>query len=60
MVSFARARAKSWLSRLKPIAAEKINRRKPWSEKSNELSETISEQNQSFLKACKTGGIWFS
>ncbi len=60
MVSFARARTKSWLSRLKPIAVEAIKDETVPLGKSKDLIQKQQEQNNDFHEACKNGGIWFS
>ena len=54
MVSFARARTKSLLSRLWPMKA------KPFNNQTINLLEDIEEQNKCFLEASKNGGMWFS
>ena len=60
MVSFARARAKSWLTRLWPVKV-KTNRNKTADmNMSRELIENQKEQNKYFLEASKNGGMWFS
>ena len=60
MVSFARARTKSLLSRLWPMTAEPLNNQKVELHKSENLIEDIKEQNKCFLEASKNGGMWFS
>ena len=57
MVSFARARTRSLLSRLWPVADK--NPRNQTVE-SRKLIKEIKEQNKFFLEASKNGGIWFS
>ncbi|MBW3041479.1 hypothetical protein [Prochlorococcus marinus] len=60
MVSFARARTRSWLSRLWPVTVQPIKDETVELEKSKELIENISNQNKCFLEAIKNGGMWFS
>tara|TARA_Y100001968_G_C19094432_1_gene589382 strand:+ start:262 stop:444 length:183 start_codon:yes stop_codon:yes gene_type:complete len=60
MVSFARARTRSLISRLWPVSAKKLNKKTVELEKSNNLIEDIDKQNKYFLEASKNGGIWFS
>ncbi len=60
MVSFARARTRSLLSRLWPIKAQPLNNQKNELHKSENLVESIKEQNKCFLEASKDGGMWFS
>ena len=60
MVSFARARTRSLLSRLWPIKAKPLNNQKIELHKSENLIESIKEQNKCFLEASKDGGMWFS
>ena len=60
MVSFARARTRSLLSRLWPIKGEPLNNQKIELHKSENLNEGIKEQNKCFLEAIKDGGMWFS
>ena len=60
MVSFARARTRSLLSRLWPIKAKPLNNQKNELHKSENLLESIKEQNKCFLEASKDGGMWFS
>ena len=59
MVSFARARTRSLLSRLWPMAAKHLNNQQIELHKSKNL-EDIEEQNKCFLEASKNGGMWFS
>ena len=59
MVSFARARTRSLLSRLWPMTAKPVNN-KTVELKSKELIDDIAETNKCFLEASKNGGIWFS
>tara|TARA_B100000965_G_C19476024_1_gene706288 strand:- start:402 stop:578 length:177 start_codon:yes stop_codon:yes gene_type:complete len=58
MVSFARARTKSWLSKLWPATVEQKNNETDESAKSNKLSH--KEQNEYFMELIKNGGVWFS
>ena len=61
MVSFARARTRSLLSRLWPMTAKPLNNYETVKlHKSENLIEDIEEQNKCFLEASKNGGIWFS
>jgi len=60
MVSFARARTRSLLSRLWPVTEKKLNNRTVESHKSKKLIEDIAMQNKCFLEASKNGGMWFS
>jgi len=60
MVSFARARTRSWISRLWPVTAQPIKNEEAAMDMSKELIEKQKEQNKCFLEASKNGGIWFS
>ena len=60
MVSFARARTKSLLSKLWPVTEKNLNNQTSESHKSKKLIEDIAEQNKCFLEASKNGGMWFS
>ena len=60
MVSFARARTRSLLSRLWPKKAKPRNNQKIELHKAENLIEGIKEQNKCFLEAGKDGGMWFS
>ena len=60
MVSFARARTRSLLSRLWPVTEKTLNNQTVESHKSKTLIEDIAEQNKCFLEASKNGGMWFS
>ena len=60
MVSFARARTRSLLSRLWPMKAKPLNNQTVELHKSRNLIEDIEEQNKFFLEASKNGGMWFS
>ena len=60
MVSFARARTRSLLSRLWPVLAPPINNLTGELGKTKDLVEKQQEQNKSFLEATKNGGMWFS
>ena len=60
MVSFARARTRSLLSRLFPMKAQAIKSEKVDLDESKKLYEKISEQNKCFLEASKNGGLWFT
>ena len=60
MVSFARARTRSLLSRLWPMTEKPLNNQTVELEKSKKLIGDIQEQNKCFLEASKNGGMWFS
>ena len=60
MVSFARARTKSWLSRLLPLTVQPSKNETVAMDMSKELIEKQQEQNKCFLEASKNGGMWFS
>ena len=60
MVSFARARTKSLLSRLWPVAVQPIENGKAELDTSKVHIDKQLEQNKFFLEATKNGGIWFS
>ena len=60
MVSFARARTRSLLSRLWPMTAKPVNNQTVELHKSKKLIEDIEAQNKCFLEASKNGGMWFS
>ena len=60
MVSFAKARTRSWISRLWPVTVQPIKDETVAMDISKELIENQQEQNKYFLDACKNGGMWFS
>ena len=60
MVSFARARTRSLLSKLWPVTEKNLHNQTIESHKSKKLIEDIAEQNNCFLEASKNGGMWFS
>ena len=60
MVSLARARTRSWLSRLWPVTVQPFKNEIVELDMSKELIENIAEQNKYFLEASKNGGMWFS
>ncbi len=60
MVSFARARTKSWLSKLWPIAVQQITNETTNLNESKDLIKKQQEQNKYIFEALKNGGIWFS
>ena len=60
MVSFARARTRSLLSRLWPMTAKTLNNQTIELKKSKKLIEDIKEQNKCFFETSKNGGMWFS
>ena len=60
MVSFARARTKSWLSRLWPISVQSFKGETVKLGEEKVLIEKQSRQNMRFLELSKNGGMWFS
>ena len=60
MVSFARARTRSWLDKLWPVKGQTNKNEIIELEKSKELIDQQKEQNNLFLEAINNGGIWFS
>ena len=60
MVSFARARTRSLLSRVWPVMVKPIKNETVELDKTKDLVEKQQEQNKCFLQASKNGGIWFS
>ncbi len=60
MVSFARARTRSLLSKLWPLQIKTRNNATFDLSASKELVDKQKEQNKFFLEATKNGGIWFS
>ena len=60
MVSFARARTRSWLSKLWPVTVQPIKTETVAMDMSKELIENQQKQNKCFLEASKNGGMWFS
>tara|TARA_Y100001968_G_scaffold170671_1_gene156136 strand:+ start:42 stop:224 length:183 start_codon:yes stop_codon:yes gene_type:complete len=60
MISFARARTRSWISRLWPVQVIHIKDETTELEKSKKLIKKQQEQNKCFLEANKNGGMWFS
>ena len=58
MVSFARARTKSLLSRLWPVKVQPLEIET--TDAYRFLIEKQQEQNKCFLEATKNGGMWFS
>jgi len=60
MVSFARARAKSWLTRLWPVTVQPTKNETVAMDMSKKLIEKQQEQNKCFLEASKNGGMWVS
>ena len=61
MVSFARARTRSWISKLWPLTVEKkINNETFVLDRSNELMNKQQSEKEIFLETIKNGGIWFS
>ena len=60
MVSFARTRAKTWLTRLWPVTVKTKGNETLDMDISKELIKTQQDQNNCFLEAIKNGGLWFS
>ena len=60
MVSFARARTRSLLSKLWPMTTKPINHQTAELDQSKNMIEDIKEQNKCFLEASQNGGMWFS
>ncbi len=60
MVSFAKARTRSLLSRLWPDKDHSTKTETVKLEESKKLIENIAEQNKCFLDASMNGGMWFS
>ena len=60
MVSFARARTRSLLSKLWPVTGKPLNNHSVELRESNKLIDDIEKQNKCFLEASKNGGMWFS
>jgi len=60
MVSFARARTKSWLSRLWPMPVQSFKRETINMDETTLLIEQHSRQNKRFIELSKNGGMWFS
>ena len=60
MVSFARARTKSFFSSLWPMKVLLLTNNVTELEKSKELIIKQNEQDKRFIEASKNGGIWFS
>ena len=60
MVSFARARTRSWLSKLWPVTVQSNKNETVAMDMSKKLIENQQEQNKFFLEAIKNGGMWFS
>tara|TARA_Y100001968_G_C19138190_1_gene610134 strand:+ start:372 stop:554 length:183 start_codon:yes stop_codon:yes gene_type:complete len=60
MVAFARARTKSWISRLWPMAIGSNSKEKIEYKQSQEVIDKHKEQNKRFLELNKNGGIWLS
>ena len=60
MVSFARARTRSLLSKLLPVAEKRLNNHSVELRESNKLIDEIEKQNKCFLETSKNGGMWFS
>ncbi len=66
MVSFARARTKSWISRLwpmpmpMPMSFHSFRSNTIQQDEENELIEKQSRHNKRFLELSENGGMWFS
>ena len=60
MVSFARARTRSWISKFWPLTAEKINKETFELDRSKESMNKQQSEKRIFLEAIRNGGIWFS
>ena len=60
MVSFARARTRSLLSKLWSVTTQPIINETVQSQKSKDLIEKQKAQNKCFLETSKNGGMWFS
>ena len=60
MVSFERARTRSWVSKLWPLQIKTRNNATSDLIASKKLVDKQKEQNKFFLEATKNGGIWFS
>ena len=60
MVSFARARTRSLLSKLWPVTEKRLNNHSVELRESNKLIDDIEKQNKCSLEASKNGGMWFS
>ena len=60
MVSFARARAKSWLASLWPVRVKPNKNETVAMVMSKEFIENQQDQNKCFLEAIKNGGMWIS
>ena len=60
MVSFGRARAKSWLARLWPVTVKNNKNETAEMDMSKELIEKQQEQNKCFFEASENGGMWLS
>ena len=60
MVSFARARTRSLLSRLWPVTVQAFENDKTKLNRSKEQLDKQQEHNKCFLEASKNGGMWFS
>ena len=60
MVSFARVRTKSWLSRLWPVTVQPTKNETVAMDVSKDLIKKQQKQNKYFLEVSKNGGMWFS
>ena len=60
MVSFARARTRSWLSKLWPEIVQHLKNETGEFGNSKEIIDKQQEQNICFLEVSKNGGMWFS
>ena len=60
MVSFARARTRSLLSRLWPVPIQTSEKNKSKLDISKAQIVKQQDQNKCFLEASRNGGMWFS
>ena len=60
MVTFARLRTRSWLTRLWNLKLLSFNSETIEFDMSNELIRKHKEEKKRFLEAIKNGGMWFS
>ena len=60
MVSFARAKTRSLLSRLWPVTVQPIKQETAELDKPKDLIKKHKEQNKCFFETSQNGGMWFS
>tara|TARA_Y100001968_G_scaffold328714_1_gene376422 strand:+ start:1953 stop:2135 length:183 start_codon:yes stop_codon:yes gene_type:complete len=60
MVSFARARAQTWLAKLRPLTVKSNRNESVEMDIYKEFLRNQQEQNKCFFEAIKNGGMWFS